>query len=244
MNGSFHPRPRFSVIIPAHNEEGLLGRCLDSIRSAAASTGVPVEVIVILNRCSDKTGEIAASFGARTVREDARNLAVIRNAGARAATGTILVTIDADSAMSRDTLAAIDRALTSGATVGGGVRIYPDRYSPGIRATELVMNLLLFITGISGGLFWCLREDFQAIGGFNEKLISGEDVDFAQRLKAYGRKVRRPFSTLRGGHIITSCRKFDRFGDWFALTNPLLIWRILRGKSQRVADAFYYDIER
>jgi len=114
---------RFSVIIPARNEELFIGACLESIRAAGTAYEGQVEVIVVLNRCSDRTEEIARSFGAHTVREDARNLARIRNAGARAAQGQIFVTIDADSAMSPDALVAIDRALSSGTTVGGGTPI-------------------------------------------------------------------------------------------------------------------------
>jgi len=236
--------PRFSVVIPARNEEHFIGRCLESIWIAGAPYQNRLEVIVVLNRCSDKTEEIARSLGARTIREDARNLARIRNAGAHSATGLVLVTIDADSTMSPDTLVAIDRALSSGTTVGGGTDIRPDRSSPGIQVTLLFMRLLLLIYRLSGGLFWCCREDFEAIGGFNEKLVGGEDLDFARRLKAHGKKIRRPFSTLRGAHIVTSCRKFGKFGDWCVVKDPLLIWHLLRGKNQRAADAFYYDFER
>jgi glycosyltransferase involved in cell wall biosynthesis len=236
--------PRFSVIIPARNEERFIGRCLESIRLAATLYRDQLEVIVVLNRCSDKTEEIAHGFGARTIREDARNLAKIRNAGARSAVGQVLVTIDADSTMTPGTLVAIDRALSSGKTVGGGTRIRPDRSSPGIQAMLLFLSLFLLIFQFSGGLFWCRREDFEAIGGFNENLVSGEDVDFARRLKAYGKTVQRPFSTLREAYIVTSCRKFDVFGDWYVIRNPLLLWRLLRGKNQRAADIFYYDFER
>jgi glycosyltransferase involved in cell wall biosynthesis len=235
--------PTFSVIIPARNEELFIAGCLQSIRVAAASYVGQVEVIVVLNRCTDKTEEIAHSFGARTIRDDARNLAKIRNAGTRSASGRILVTIDADSAMSPGTLMAIDQALTSGTTVGGGTLIRPDRTSLGIQVTLLLFRLFLFISQLSGGLFWCSREDFAAIGGFNEGLVSGEDVDFARRLKAYGKKVHRPFSILPGAYIVTSCRKFDAYGDWCVLTSPLLIWRLLRGNNRRAADAFYYDFE-
>src|SRR5260370_13598181 len=158
--------PRFSVIIPARNEERFIGRCLESIRVAATPYRDQLEVIVVLNRCSDETEEIAHGFGARTIREDARNLARIRNAGARSAAGRVLVTIDADSTMSPGTLVAIERALFSGTTVGGGTLIRPDRSSPGIKVTLVLLSLFLMIWRFSGGLFWCRREDFEAIGGF------------------------------------------------------------------------------
>jgi glycosyltransferase involved in cell wall biosynthesis len=236
--------PTFSIIIPARNEERFIGRCLESIRVAAQRHPGEAEVIVVLNRCSDRTEEIARNFGARHIREDARNLAKIRNAGARCATGSILVTIDADSAMTANTLVAIDHALSSGTTIGGGTLIFPDRFSPGIIASFLLAVPFLLVDPISGGLFWCYRKDLEAIGGFNESLVSAEDVDFARRLKSYGRKIGRPFSTLRGGHIITSCRKFDQFGDWCLFKNPLLFWRILSGRNERAASLFYYDVER
>ena len=53
---------KFSVVIPAHNEEKYLGRCLDSIMAASASYKDQVEVIVVLNRCTDRTEEIAALY--------------------------------------------------------------------------------------------------------------------------------------------------------------------------------------
>lgn len=236
--------PRFSIVIPARDEERFIGGCLQAIRAAAAPDQGSVEIIVVLNRCSDRTGEIAQSFGARTIREDARNLAKIRNAGARAATGSVLLTIDADSRMSPGTLRAIDHALSRGKTVGGGTAIRPDRWSAGIFMTYCAFRMYSLITRISAGLFWCYRKDFEAIGGFNENLVSAEDVDFARRLKAHGKKLKRPFATLRGGHIITSCRKFDTYGDWCMVTDPGLILRLLAGNNQRAADAFYYDFER
>ena len=61
------------------------------------------------------------------------------------------MTIDADSTMSTGTLVAIDRALSSETTVGGGTLIRPNRSSPGIPATLLIFQF-------SGGLFWCCRE--------------------------------------------------------------------------------------
>src|SRR5437899_11686829 len=111
--------PKFSVVIPARNEERLIGRCLESIRVAAEPYPDNLEIIVVLNRCSDRTEEIAQGFGARTIREDAKNLAKIRNAGARLAVGDVLVTIDADSRMSPGSLVAINRALSSGTTIRG-----------------------------------------------------------------------------------------------------------------------------
>jgi glycosyltransferase involved in cell wall biosynthesis len=237
--------PRFSILIPARNEERELPRCLESIRAASAPFPGQVEVVVALNRCTDRTEAIARASGATVVREDARNLARIRNAAARAASGEVIVTIDADSRMSPNMLTEIDRLLRGGRCVGGGARIRAERMSAGIAATGLVLGLIVVLRhGVSAGLFWCLRTDFEAIGGFNEDLVSIEDVDFARRLKARGRATGRRFATIRRAHIVTSCRKFDLFGDWFLFRNPAMVFRLFRRHSQEDADRFWYDVKR
>jgi GT2 family glycosyltransferase len=98
--------------------------------------------------------------------------------------------------------------------------------------------------GISAGLFWLRRRDFEAIGGFDESVLSAEDVDFARRLKDYGRKRGLRYGTIRKAHIVTSCRKFDIFGDWVLLRQPRSVWKLFRGRNQELADRFFYRVDR
>lgn len=236
---------KFSVLVPAHNEEAYIGACLASIEAAAQPYPRGVETIVAVNRCTDRTEAIALDRGAAIVREDARNLARIRNGAARAACGEILVTIDADSTMSANMLSEIDRALARGDSIGGGVSLIPERLSPGIVLTWLMLAPYALIRyRVSGGSLWCRRVDFDAIGGFDETMVSGEDLDFALRLKAYGKAHGKRFKTLWRASIHTSVRKFDALGDWHLVLRPGLIRTILRGKDQEAADKYYYDIER
>jgi glycosyltransferase involved in cell wall biosynthesis len=65
----------FSVIIPAHNEEDFIAPCLRAIHEAEKPPGSAYEIIVVLNRCADRTEEIARSHGARIVKEDAKVIA-------------------------------------------------------------------------------------------------------------------------------------------------------------------------
>ena len=95
---------KFSIIIPARDEEKYIGKCLESIGEASKSYPNQVEVIVVINRCTDRTEEIARAHNAIIVRNDSKCLSKIRNAGARAARGEILITIDADSTMSPNML--------------------------------------------------------------------------------------------------------------------------------------------
>ena len=167
----------------------------------------------MLNRCTDRTEEIALSLGCRIEREDERNLSRIRNAGVRAATGEIVVTIDADSVMSSNMLEEVVRMLGSGRYIGGGVRILPERWSLGIACSLLVVLPFVLWHRVSAGMFWCLKRDFDAVGGFDESLACVEDIDFGTRLKAFGRKRGLRYGTIRDAHLTTSCRKFDQFGD-------------------------------
>jgi len=233
---------KFSIVIPARNEAANIGACLASIDSASAPYSGQVETIVVLNRCTDATETIALEHAVRIARDDSRNLSKIRNAGARMAMGDILLTIDADSRMSANMLVEVDRKLSSGKFIGGGVPIRPERLSVGIILTGLLV--LAFLPGISAGVFWCYRRDFEAIGGFDERLVIAEDVDFARRLQVYGRKEHKRFGTLWRTGIVTSCRKFDKFGDWFILKRPLMLWRAVRGRDSGISDQLFYDFQR
>ncbi len=231
---------KLSVITPAHNEERHLAACLSSVIESARHAAIDFEHIVVLNRCNDRSEEIAVSLGCRIVREDARNLSRIRNAGVSAATGEIIVTIDADSVMSRNMLGEVMRTLSTRRYIGGGVRIYPERWSLGIACSLMVVLPFVLWHRVSAGMFWCLKSDFDSIGGFDEKLVCVEDVDFGTRLKKHGRKRGLRYGTIRRAHITTSCRKFDQFGDWYFVLHPEVVWNIFR-RSQETSDAFYYD---
>ena len=240
---------RFSVIIPAHNEERYIGKCLRAVRSASKYAAPDeVEVIVVANRCTDKTAEIARSMGARVLVNDQKCIAAIRNTGVRAATGEIIVTIDADSLMTKDSLVEIRELLGSGDYIGGGANPKFDRMSLGIAccAAYVALNLLpvMLRNGgyLSGAMFWCYRRDFEAVGGFDETLVSLEDMDFAVRLKKRGIVCGKRYGTLRRSYVLTSARKFDEFGDWYLLKNRQLTRRIFTGKDRQAADQFYYDV--
>jgi glycosyltransferase involved in cell wall biosynthesis len=235
-------KPRISLIVPAHNEAAFLTGCLEAARKAAERIDARVEIIVVLNRCTDETETIARRQGCVIVREDARNLSKIRNAGAAAASGDVIVTCDADSRMHSDSFREILRRLDSGKIVGGGAMVYPERWSPGIVASALAILPYLAFTGVSFGLFWCLKRDFDAIGGFDDRFVSVEDVDFARRLKRHGRASGRGWGTLVRAALVTSCRKFDQFGDWYLFKNPAFVRRVFRGDDQKAADHFWYDV--
>lgn len=235
-------KPAISLIIPAHNEEAFLPACLQAARVAEVRAGIRLEIIVVLNRCTDETERIASEAGCRRVREDAKNLSIIRNAGVRAATGDIVVTCDADSRMHPDTFCDVLQRLETGRCVGGGALVLPERWSIGILASAMAVLPYLVFAGVSFGLFWFFKRDFDAIGGFDDRFVSVEDLDFARRLKAHGRITGRSWGTLTRSWLTTSCRKFDEFGDWYLFRNPDFVRRVFRGDDRKAADHFWYDV--
>lgn len=233
----------YSVIIPARNEEKYIRKCVDSLQRAAGKAVVPLEIIVVINRSTDRTEEYAREMDCIVVVSDEKNLARIRNAGARAATGDVLLTVDADSMVSLNMFCAIRPVMDSGRYIGGGVAIYPERWSAGIALTYLFMTYYVLRYRISAGLFFCLRRDFEAIGGFDDNFVSAEDIDFALRLKGHGKKQGKRFKIILAASIRTSCRKFDELGDWHLLRHPKEFLTALRGKDQKLADKLWYDFE-
>ncbi len=88
-------QPSFSVVIPARNAASELGECLASTVQAGNGPS-PLEVIGVNDGSADATAAVALECGARVVRVDGGGPAAARNAGARSASGDLLVFMDAD----------------------------------------------------------------------------------------------------------------------------------------------------
>ena len=206
-------KPLFSVIIPAHNEEKYIRRCIRSIRKAASAFQENVEIVVVCNRCTDRTGKIAKKLGARVLTNEDRCIARVRNAGISEAKGEIIVTIDADNRMTGGTLQEIYELLQSGRYIGGGAPIRFERYSFPLWCNDMMCRLSFAVTGLYSGMFWAKKDTFDVIGGFADKKAM-EDVATAKLLKEYGKKQGRKYTTLKKNVLINSTRKYDEMGDW------------------------------
>jgi len=233
---------KFSIIIPAYNEEKLIGRCLDSIAAASTPYKDQVEVIVVLNRCTDRTEEIARSYNCVIVKEDRKNMSIIRNAGAKVAMGEIIATIDADSRMTDNMLTEIKEKLLTGKYIGGGVRMKFERLPLGVLLQGLILiPLIIKYRGVTAGILWCYKKDFDAINGFNENQRMLEDVDFGFRLKQWGEKCGKNYGTITKAQMIVSLRKADVFGNWLLFKHPKWLLAYLKGNVEKFADESFYD---
>ena len=228
---------KLTIIVPAFNEEAYLAPTLDSIRAAAdlarAGSDVAVDIIVVDNASVDGTAAVARDLGATVVHEPAQGIARARNTGAHRATGDVLVFFDADVIVPRTLLVAICAAMRDPTCVGGGVDVdyRPRRVS--VRLYLRAWRLLGRLTGmVQGAAQFCRKDVFDEVGGYDERVWIGEDVDFYWSLRKLAEGTRRNVRLLREPRVKPSCRRFDKWPVWKILvwTNPLLIGLLRRWK--------------
>ena len=157
------------------------------------------------NASTDSTASLAASRGCRVVSVEKRVIAAARNGGARAARGEIVCFVDADTRIHPETFRAIDEALATGRVVGGATGVRLERWSAGIAVAYMMLVPLVWVTGIDTGLVFCRKEDFDAVGGYNENLLIAEDVAFPWALKRLGRRRGQRLVRLRRFKATASC---------------------------------------
>jgi GT2 family glycosyltransferase len=189
-----------SFIIPAHNEERLLGRTLTAIDQAAQALGEPFEVIVVDDASTDRTAAIAREHRARVVSVSCRQIAATRNAGASAAGGAMFVFVDADTIVTEAAVGAAIAAMRGGAVGGGGAFRFDGPLPRYGRVLAAVAGPLYRLLRLASGCFlFCTREAYFAAGGFDEALFGAEELAMSQALRRQGRFViLREFVTTSG----------------------------------------------
>jgi glycosyltransferase involved in cell wall biosynthesis len=178
-----------SFIVPMYNEAENIGHCLRAILAEAEPED---EVIVIDNGSTDDSLQIAASFErVRTISLPGRSIAAVRNYGARLSTGTILGFIDADCVIVPGWRQQVAAVLRDGeyAAVGSryqvpenGVWIERTWYSQRPAARKVVRY-------INSGNLAVRRYVFNAVRGFDESLVTGEDAEFGWRISGRGYRL-------------------------------------------------------
>jgi glycosyltransferase involved in cell wall biosynthesis len=241
---------KFSVVIPAYNEEQYLPRLLESIEVARANYSdgrEEIEVIVADNDSSDGTAAIAAAHGARVVTVHKRRIAAARNGGGHAALGEIVCFIDADSAVHPQTFDAIDKAISSGRYVGGSTGLTLERKSFGLLVTYCLGAPLVLLTGMDSGVVFCLRQDFEAVGGYDETRLYAEDLVFLMALRQLGKTRGQRLTRLPKVRALGCTRKFDQFGDWHYFGMLAHVFKALitwNWHDQKLADRYWYKSGR
>ena len=130
---------RISVIVPAFNEERLLGETLHQVSRAMtpfAQRQWATELIVCDNNSTDRTAEVARAAGARVVFEPVNQIARARNCGAAAATGDWLIFVDADSHPGAELFEDVAAQIESGRRLAGGSCRTVTPATPGTTGTD------------------------------------------------------------------------------------------------------------
>jgi glycosyltransferase involved in cell wall biosynthesis len=231
--------PAVSFVVPAHDEEAVIGGTLAALVGSARAVGRPFEVIVVDDASADRTAEIAREHGARVVRVEHRQIARARNAGARVARADVLVFVDADTAVPPEAIRAALAALGRGA-VGGGAR---PRFDGGPLYARALVGAVVFLLRrlrVAAGCFlFCRRADFEAVGGFDEGLFASEEVALSFALARRGR-----FVALRES-VVTSGRKIRTHSPGELLAALLLpLRRGRRAFRQREGLEVWYGPRR
>jgi len=229
-----------SFIVPAYNEELLLGPTLLALHAAAQALGEPHEVIVVDDASTDRTAAVAEEHGARVVPVAHRQIAATRNSGARASAGDFLIFVDADTVVNAAVVRAALQAMRDGA-VGGGCDLRFDGRLP-FWGRLLIWSFrpLYRVARLASGCFlFCTRRAFEAAGGFDEALYAAEEAAMSRALKRQGR-----FVVLRES-VLTSGRKLRAHSLWEVL-RFLCRLAVLgrRGVRERKGLEIWYDARR
>ncbi|HLS87685.1 MAG TPA: glycosyltransferase [Burkholderiales bacterium] len=240
---------KLSVVVPAYNEERLLGASLAAIREGLAAfeaAGWEAELVVCDNNSTDRTAEIARAAGARVVFEPINQISRARNTGARAGSGDWLLFVDADSFPSRALFADVLDAIGRGRVLAGGSTLAIDN-GPwwgklGLAGWNLMSRKLRWG---SGAFVFCEAAAFREVGGFDETLYASEELELFRRLKRLARRTGRTVEILDRHPLKTSARKLHlySFGE-FARLFLKTLFTFGRTLRRREDCSVWYDGRR
>ena len=190
---------KISVVIPVHNGGNDLHKCLEAV---AASTRPPDELIIVDDASTDGSAQLAARYGllVPSCHKLPIGPARCRNKGVAAATGDIVVFLDADVQVHANTLAIIELYFLEHPDIAALFGSYDDQ-PPYRSLVSLYKNLQHHFVHHNSqqdaSSFWtgagAIRRDvFLRLGGFNESFPrpSIEDIELGVRLKASGYQIR------------------------------------------------------
>jgi glycosyltransferase involved in cell wall biosynthesis len=240
-----------SVIVCAHNEEDFIAACLCSL---LAQSRTPDEIVVIDNASTDRTAAIAESLPhVRVVDEPQKGLVVARERGRLAASGDLLVFLDADCRAPLTWLERIERRFQRDPALialSGNYRFYDwDWWGRSLlRAYDLTLGpathvLAKYVLRLGvvfyGGNFAVRREALSGIGGFDTSIeFHGEDTNLGRRLFHHGRVI-----LAYDCFLYTSARRYNVMGKGavFRLYTRNFVSELLH---HRPKDAAHLDIRR
>jgi len=208
-------RMLISIIVPAYNEERLIGETLRQIQAAQgpfAGRAWQTELIVCNNNSSDRTAEIAEAAGAQVVFEPINQIARARNRSAAAAKGDWLIFIDADSHPSAELFEDVAQQIESGKCLAGGSVVALMGNHPRASWFAGMWNTVSrMFRWAAGSFIFCEHAAFREVGGFSTELFAAEEIDLSKRLKKLARRRRKKIVILHRHPLKTSARKIHLY---------------------------------
>lgn len=195
-----------SFVIPAHNEQKMIGKCLRSVfaeikRVQKIHPDLKVEVVVVDNASTDKTREEALKFeGVTVVEERLKGLVYARRAGWVATSGEVVANIDADTKVPPGWLERVVQEFERNHKLVAlsGPYIFYDlpAWKRALVKVFYFLGWLLHLVNhyvfkkgamVQGGNFVLKRTAWDMAGGFDVTIsFYGEDTDVAKRIGNYG----------------------------------------------------------
>ena len=207
---------KLSFVIPAWNEEKLIGKTIESVQVSAEKYNF--EIIVADDASDDRTPEIARELGAIVVSCNNRQIGPTRNDGAKVATGDIFIFVDADTIVSeavvRETVEAIENGAVAGGsfpTFEGKIPLIAKLLTPSLQITFRILRIA------AGAYMFCTTESFEKAGRFDPKFFAAEEVHLSNKLHKYGK-----YKTIKS-RVVTSGRKFQTHSAFEILTTLFLV---------------------
>lgn len=226
-----------SIIIPAFNEEKYLPRLLDCIKKQAYKD---YEIIVADADSTDKTRGIAKGYGCRVVKGGFPGKG--RNNGAKAAKGSILLFLDADSMIDADFIGNALADMKNRKLDVAGSYLLPLSKNWIDKMFLSIFNLWIFATqpfypNACGTGIFCRKWLHEKVGGFDETIRLSEDMDYAKRCGGAGK-----FRIIKNSKVMYSMRRYEAEGRLKVGFMLLLsaFYRLLFGEIR--SDVFKYNL--
>lgn len=223
---------KVTVVVPAHNEEALLEKCL---RSLMEQKYEDYEVIVVDNSSTDETAAIAEKHADVVLCEEKKGVAFARQRGFNRARGDVIASTDADTIVDENWLNEVAQAFKED-VVGAYGPVYLrdgsklDKWLAEYGFTYFLrLNHLLGFPNFSGQNFAVQKKAFKEVGGFDRSVLSAEDVNLALRLRRKGKISFNP--RMR---VYTSARRL-KAGRWKFFKHHTLNYftMVLNGRTER-----------
>ncbi len=177
-----------SIVIPVYHSEGTLLSCLESINNQEFEG---LEVIIIDSENSQDTAMLSKIQKARYFNIELNNIAAKRNFGATQSKGEIILFLDSDCLLPEHFFDSLEEIFQDTEIVAAGSHDF--KLPTGSHWINYAWQIH-FQVWSTHNTSWiptrCLavrKQTFQKINGFNDKLITCEDVDLGYRLNNYGR---------------------------------------------------------